>query len=541
MTVCRAMLCLLLLALVVGCDDVDLGQPRKTSQSTSKQSTGKKSTGGKVAKSGKKEKPGKKSAKPVPLEGATIPRTAPTVGSDGGPSPFANWGGGGSQTEAQAIEQVGEVIRESLDLGPTLVVWGFDRSESNVKLAGAALTAIQALYAEDDIAAAVQEEKLLTAVVGFGEKAEFLLDPPASDSAQVKEKLAAVKTEPGGREATFAALSKALEKYLPVRTKQRREVLLVVVTDEPGDDLDQLDQVIAVAQRIAVPIYVVGPSVPVGKVLPAVSVAGGPLSVSEADKRTYAADSYFADWVSLETSGNAGDTYDSGLGPWGLERLCRKTSGAYLTVGSVEGIPFNNRANREAMKKYAPDYLPLEDMQKLLSESKCRQALVNAAKLPPVKGALVNPQMNFAKQNEAQMKRMLDKAQLDAARLEDGVNKLYDVLAAAESERGKLTGARWQAAYDTAFGRAAAAKVRIDGYNAMLAALKRGKTFEKESSSAWFLERSDTIETGSSFQKLADKAKTYLERVKTDHPGTPWASLAEQELSTPLGWKWIER
>jgi hypothetical protein len=184
-------------------------------------------------------------------------------------------------------------------------------------------------------------------------------------------------------------------------------------------------------------------------------------------------------------------------------------------------------------------------MEKSLAENKCRQALIAAAKLPPVKASLMNPQSSFPKRNEAEMARLLLAAQREPAKLEEGVNKLYTALAGVdnefESDRPKLTGKRWQVAYDTALGRAAAAKVRIEGYNAMIAALKRGKTFTKEGSTTWVLERSDTIETGSTYQRLADKAKTYLERVQKEHPDTPWARLAEEELRTPLGWTWKEQ
>ena len=32
----------------------------------------------------------------------------------------------------------------------------------------------------------------------------------------------------------------------------------------------------------------------------------------------------------------------------------------------------------------------------------------------------------------------------------------------------------------------------------------------------------------------------YLNRVVDDHAGTPWALLAERELSAPMGWGWTE-
>lgn len=39
---------------------------------------------------------------------------------------------------------------------------------------------------------------------------------------------------------------------------------------------------------------------------------------------------------------------------------------------------------------------------------------------------------------------------------------------------------------------------------------------------------------------MNDKALEYLNRVITEHPGTPWAYLAKVELRDPLGWEWVE-
>ena len=39
---------------------------------------------------------------------------------------------------------------------------------------------------------------------------------------------------------------------------------------------------------------------------------------------------------------------------------------------------------------------------------------------------------------------------------------------------------------------------------------------------------------------MHDKALEYLNRVVNEHPGTPWAFLAQVELSDPLGWRWVE-
>jgi hypothetical protein len=54
------------------------------------------------------------------------------------------------------------------------------------------------------------------------------------------------------------------------------------------------------------------------------------------------------------------------------------------------------------------------------------------------------------------------------------------------------------------------------------------------------LDRADSYETESTIKKVADKAKACLERVVKEHAGTPWATIAEEELKTPLGWTWRE-
>ena len=56
----------------------------------------------------------------------------------------------------------------------------------------------------------------------------------------------------------------------------------------------------------------------------------------------------------------------------------------------------------------------------------------------------------------------------------------------------------------------------------------------------WRLEQADGIEKNSVLENMGKKAREYLERVVKEHPGTPWASAAQQELAAPIGWKWIE-
>jgi hypothetical protein len=191
------------------------------------------------------------------------------------------------------------------------------------------------------------------------------------------------------------------------------------------------------------------------------------------------------------------------------------------------------------MKKYAPDYLSSTAYQELLNANKACAALVAAAKLPRA-DVLTSPTMIFVRRNEAELKRSIATAQREAAKISPQLEQLTDTLTAGERDRDKITSPRWQAGFDLALGRSLAARARAEGYNAMLAALGRGKDFEDKDHNTWYLEPADTIEAGSVYQKMADKARETLQNVVKEHPNTPWAKEAEEDLRTPMGWKWRE-
>ena len=86
-----------------------------------------------------------------------------------------------------------------------------------------------------------------------------------------------------------------------------------------------------------------------------------------------------------------------------------------------------------------------------------------------------------------------------------------------------------------------AAKARLDGYNAMLAMLKQGKNFANPDSKRWVLEPADEIAVGSALDKMAKNSRVVLKRVVEEHPGTPWAAIAQRELRFPAGWILTEK
>jgi hypothetical protein len=460
--------------------------------------------------------------------------------------------------DMSVMKKVMRAIEESVDLSPTLVVWLFDRTASARGIVNEVAKDAEAFYRSRHVVAwsSLDDQPLLTSIVAFDDKLEFLVDPPSPDSNQFEVAFDKFSSSSSSREMTFTAIKRTLEKYLPMRTRDERELVLIVVTDEAGDDSQLVDELIAPLRKYAISIYCVGLPAPWGQSNP---FAPNPKAVPAGKDDlmpTVGPESIMSERVDIEDSaervgGRNLDIVDSGFGPFALERLCHETRGHFFALRPELGAnprganarswpPGNElRFDEKVIARYAPDYVSAKEYEKLLGENKAKAAVVAAARLPKLKveGQSVK---RFEKDQEAKMAQKMTAAQQFAARSQPPTDHLYDLLLKAEPDRVKLTSPRWQAEFDLALGRTAASKARLDGYNSMIAALKRGKTFQKSDSKAWMLDPADSYETESAIKKVADKAKQYLERVKQDHAGTPWATIAEEELKTPLGWTWRE-
>jgi hypothetical protein len=120
------------------------------------------------------------------------------------------------------------------------------------------------------------------------------------------------------------------------------------------------------------------------------------------------------------------------------------------------------------------------------------------------------------------------------------VDAALEVISPAATLRDQETSRRWQAHYDLIRGRLLAMKIRCYEYNWVCALMKKdAPKFQDPQLHAWKLVPDEEIHYGDK-ATAAKEAQALLLRVITDHPGTPWALLAERELKAPFGSKWVE-
>jgi hypothetical protein len=481
--------------------------------------------------------------------------------------------GHGATGAVGAIDRITHEILLSLEERKTLVVWLFDQTASVIPQRQAIHDRFDRIYEELGLIEAAgnpafrkhQDKPLLTSVVGFGKSFALMTRKPTADLEEIKRAIADVPLDESGDERVFEAIYRSVNEYKSFRyvtehnTEPDRNVMIVAFTDERGDDYKEgLEQTIRECRRYAIPVYVVGVPAPLGREETMMKWVDPDPNYDQTPgwgRVNQGPESFLPELVKLDFADEPErqEAIDSGFGPYALTRLCYETGGIYFAVhpnrtvrgrvsrGEVDA--FSAHLTRffdpEVMRKYRPDYVAPDEYLRRVRENKAREALVKAALLPGV-GQLESPPTRFEKTDEASFVNALSEAQKGAAKLEPEVNMLYETLRLGEADRPTEETPRWQAGYDLAMGRAMAAKARTEAYNAMLAAAKRGLKFKNEKSNTWVLEPANEISVGSQLEKLAAKAREYLERVVKEHPDTPWAYLAQKELANPIGWKWRE-
>jgi len=481
--------------------------------------------------------------------------------------------GVGTTETMGAIDRITHEILLNLERRKVLVVWLFDESGSLQLQRDLVVQRFDRVYAELGVIASTdnsyakryKDKPLLTSIVSFGKEVTLRTETPIDDLAQLKEAVAGIQWDDSGLERVFSAVYTSADAYKKYRRIERktgepmRNIMFIVMTDEAGDDQQQLESAINICRRWAIPVYVVGVPAPFGRQETLVKWVDSDPNYDQSPQWGLVAqgpETFRLERIKLHIPGFNEETapLDSGFGPFALTRLCYETGGIYFAVHpnrnsrrnvsrretAVSSAHIQRFFDPAVMRKYRPDYVSPHEYDRRLRSNAARASLVAASQMSWV-ASFESPRLTFPRRSEADLANLLTEAQKQAAKLEPKINTLYQRLKPGESDRDKESSPRWQVGYDLALGRVLAVKVRTESYNAMLAKAKRGLKFENERNDTWVLQHDNEISVGSQLQKLSDKSRTCLNRVVTEHPGTPWALLAERELSVPLGWKWTER
>jgi hypothetical protein len=457
-----------------------------------------------------------------------------------------------------AVDRLTLEIIASLEQRPTVVCWLFDQSVSLAGQRKEIASRLSRVFEELDSSSAARSNEMLNLVYGYGQRVTPVIDKPTQDVDKVVAAIKSIPIDESGVEMTFTAVATAAQRAAEVRlSPSKRNVMIMVFTDEAGDDQQHADQVATYCSRQQMRVFVVGVPAPFGRKF--VKMKFVEFDPQYADDEQWAQveqgpESREPEVVTVRPKNAPDEPIDSGFGPFSLAKLCAETNGIYFAIhpnraaqGRVSDSATAPMASGlryffdpKVMREYRPDYQSQVEYERMLAANRAKRALVDAAKaseLNPMDG----PTMKFPRIDDGRLANLLSEAQKKAAVLQPKIDALYGLLAAGLPDREKIQEKRWQAGYDLALGRVEALKVRTDAYNIMLAQAKTGMRFKDPKNDTWVLKPSDDVsKVGSQTERLAKQAAERLQRVVNDHPGTPWAQMAAEELKTPLGYTWTE-
>ena len=441
-----------------------------------------------------------------------------------------------------AIDRITWEIAASLRERRTIVVWLFDESLSLKKRRSRIADRFDSIYTQLSQMNVNAEENLTTGIVGFGAEVHMIQKTPGTTADGLTDKIRGLTNDESGKEFVFTAVDRAVRTFVKHKKEQRANLMLVVVTDERGDDFGELERIIRKCTRTGTRVYCIGNSAVFGREKGYVRYAwqAGEDRFEEDLPVDQGPETAMVEGLQLPfwTAGGLNlDRMSSGFGPYALTRLCTETGGIYFIANETQGPRFDPTR----MRQYAPDYRPQQDYKQQLSSNRAKAALVRAGGNAIPEDTMVRPRRSFLATSDTVLRRQITEAQKPLAKLDYYLQNLHRMLEQAEDHRDRLDTDRWRASYDLAMGRVLAMRVRAFGYNSVLAQMKSNpRPFESQESNQWILSPAEASDAGAGVRRLHKKAISYLSRVIDEHPSTPWAWLAKVELQEPLGWKWSE-
>jgi len=440
-----------------------------------------------------------------------------------------------------AIDRVAEVIQDRMAEGDLMVVWLFDQSASLRAQRTKIAKQFDRVYQQLERFQGLDESQtrdpefnapVLTDIYQFGKTVSPLLEDPTFDLDELRDAVARITRDDSGQENVMQSVMTVAKKYrqmarvVPRTGKPERNVMVILVTDEAGDDVNLTDQAVRYCVNARVSVYTIGIPAPFGR--------------QETEVKWVDPDPEYDQTPQRAIVDQGAET------PRYFAVHPNRTGKRRVRWGEVRDYAskLTYFFDPEIMRRYQPSYVSVQTYNQSLEENKARMALVQASEFTRTGQPLRSPTLRFPRVDEGAFTRSVNRAQQDAAFVVPELDKLMQTLRLGEGEREKEDDARWQAGFDLAMGRAIAARLRASTYNEMLALAKTSMKFDPPKddktpqNNTWVLKPSEKVETGSRDAQLAEKARMYLGRVVEDHPGTPWALIAEHELRIPIGWEW---
>lgn len=446
----------------------------------------------------------------------------------------------------EALDQLAaEIIRQIAGKKLT-VIWMFDESGSMRDDQKAVRDKFDHVASElkGQLDAEQKEAGVLThLIVGFGQDLHFDLPKPTADIDLIGKAIDRLRVDESGFEHTLQAIRQTIDKFASLITKERR-LMIVLVTDESGDDGAQIEEARVSALRHDVPIYVIGRQSlfgydrahllyedPVTKDHYWPAIKRGPETAAIECLQ----------WDGLH---ERWDEQPAGFPPYELARMVKDTGGIYFLLPNEENLRVRRREQRyssDILREYMPEYGSRTDYVAKRAALPLRQSLYEI-----IEGT---KNFGFRRHFPVELSALGEAIRNEFPIVEERLRALVAVenrLRSLQKARDRETEKRWQAQYDLMLAQIVCAQIKAFEYMAclqeMVALGERGqlKTSEMPDPNRlgidWVLDHSKERKapTDKTDKKYA-QAERLFKDVIAKHPKTPWADLAQDCIDRGFG------
>jgi len=404
------------------------------------------------------------------------------------------------------------------------------------------------------------DEILLTSVMSFGKGVNEHTSKPTANADEIKAAIDKIKVDETGLENTCAAINSAVAKYGAGAIRQKRKLVLIVVSDESGDDGEHVEEAVQRCKNADASVYFLGHYSVFGYPYARTRWVDPKFGLTHWLQINRGPETPFPECLQFDGLHGRWDVFSSGFGPYEQVRIAKETGGIFFMLPGNEdnlagaGSLEDRKFELLNMKEYLPDLSARVEYAKDRDSSKFRDAQWRViSTLNPHLDKELNMQehrysldpVQFGTQGKATFDRALRAMGLlnEAVKMLDSVKKLRD----------KDSSERWRANYDLMHAQCLAYRVRLFQLLLSLDAHQKTKPTPKDpKTNFWDIRRVHELlepdkeqirQTKVDFAELKqqnEQAKAEFQDVIKNHPGTPWAQRAQWELGGGFGMKFGE-
>lgn len=487
-----------------------------------------------------------------------------------------------------AMSQLAQELIRLMRKQRVLVVWLFDESESMKDDQQEIRGQFHKIYEDLGLVqkqAAKQDKRLrkkdilMTAIVGYGDGIHPLTPKPTSDIDKIRKAIDGIAVDESGKENMCTTISKCIEEYGKSARSQKQKLVIVVVTDESGDDGRMVDQTLLRAKRANVSIYVLGRESVFGYPYARIRWIDPKYNLTHWLRINRGPETPFPECLQWNGLHARWDVHNAGFGPYEQVRLAKETNGIFFVLpGEEENLTGHGAHERRKyhfldMKEYEPSLDSRRKYAQEVATSEFRRTLWNVIvtlnpnkhEQLPKNDPSLNIRQNHYSVNLPEFRSQAAQEANKAARAMLILNQVIPTLEKLKPLRDKEASERWRANYDLAKAQCIAYRVRLFQY---LLAMdqhananpprkptmnKRVKKLNNEWNVRWT--RNMLNPDDAQFERIKKKFKIklskeeYLQKLETErkksveqfqlvvsnHPGTPWARRAQFEINLGFG------